>query len=662
MVNQNDDIYKKSFARVIDGVERIIKVIKKFREKKKIISKVIGIEIDTSNSNFPFTKLLEQEDSLVQIKNGISSILEFKQEHELSLQFKNFMQQNFVLFDPNSMSLLQTHVIEQVINYLDRYHDNNATVESNDISVVRYIKSIPAQYVFHCSLIENIYRQFKVFYQIRDIKGSIVMIGANGSGKSTLARQLNNKISNSVAFISAQHFLYYHDKNVISVEKDSIEKVRSFQSSLKNATDSNFQQTLISDMDTLVNALVYQHLECCWSCYDNNLNKKNSFLNKTIHLWSNIIGHRELFFEQGKILVRGEGVPQYEFNMLSDGEKAVFYYIGHVLLAQKNSYIVIDEPENHLHLSICNKLWDALEKERNDCKFLYITHNLALATTRCNCTIIWNKKFCPPYDWDFDFIPKNSGIPDLLLMEILGSRSKILFCEGNESSIDYRLYSILFHEYTVVPVGGHRNVINYVCALNSSIFSPNKAVGIIDKDYHLATQIENWKSKKIFTLLVNEIENILCDQKLLEKAKEHFYSPYDALDDFYNKFWSTLSETKEEQATNYVSEWMNNRLSENFLNERKNIKSLREEIHSLVDDKSIMEKYSEIIALIENMIENKNYSDAIKFVNYKRKLTNQFTNKIVDHYEERVLGLLKEDDELQKYIKDYYFSEFLYFA
>ena len=79
----------------------------------------------------------------------------------------------------------------------------------------------------------------------------------------------------------------------------------------------------------------------------------------------------------------------------------MFYYIAHILLAIDNSYIIVDEPENHLHPTNCNKLWDELEKERCDCKFIHLTHNINFATTHSNCTILRNKKFNLHYNLEF---------------------------------------------------------------------------------------------------------------------------------------------------------------------------------------------------------------------------------------------------------------------
>lgn len=101
-------------------------------------------------------------------------------------------------------------------------------------------------------------------------------------------------------------------------------------------------------------------------------------------IWSKIISHRQLKYDidTGNIIVVYHEGNNYDFSHLSDGEKAIFYYIAHVLLAKYNSFIIIDEPENHLHLSIITKLWDTLERERSDCQFIYLTHNLDFASSR----------------------------------------------------------------------------------------------------------------------------------------------------------------------------------------------------------------------------------------------------------------------------------------
>ena len=46
--------------------------------------------------------------------------------------------------------------------------------------------------------------------------------------------------------------------------------------------------------------------------------------------------------------------------------------------------------------------------------------------------------------WDADVLEPNAEIPEDLKLAILGSRQKILFVEGQPSSLDFSLYTALF--------------------------------------------------------------------------------------------------------------------------------------------------------------------------------------------------------------------------
>ena len=63
---------------------------------------------------------------------------------------------------------------------------------------------------------------------------------------------------------------------------------------------------------------------------------------------------------------------KYSINGLSDGERCALFYIGNVLLAPENSYIVVDEPETFLNAAVYNELWDLLISERQDCQFIFL--------------------------------------------------------------------------------------------------------------------------------------------------------------------------------------------------------------------------------------------------------------------------------------------------
>lgn len=57
-------------------------------------------------------------------------------------------------------------------------------------------------------------------------------------------------------------------------------------------------------------------------------------------------------------------------------------------------------------------------------------------------------------------------------------------------------------------------------------------------------------------------------------------------------------------------------------------------------------------------LKKKDYNSALRFVNFKGRLTKDLARKIiVDKYENRILDLIKKDVDLQKYILQTYFSD-----
>ena len=184
-------------------------------------------------------------------------------------------------------------------------------------------------------------------------------------------------------------------------------------------------------------------------------------LEKIKKIWEKVITHRKLKICAGKIEVEStdNATETYNGNLMSDGERAIFYFIAEVLVSKDNSLIIIDEPENHLHNSILERLWNEIEAERQDCVYLYITHNLDFARSRNNTQIVWVKNMNNNQKWDYKLLDSNEFSDDLLL-EILGSRDGVLLVEGTaDKSIDRKLYSRLFQQYNIMPLEGCTSVI-----------------------------------------------------------------------------------------------------------------------------------------------------------------------------------------------------------
>lgn len=60
---------------------------------------------------------------------------------------------------------------------------------------------------------------------------------------------------------------------------------------------------------------------------------------------------------------------------------------------------------------------------------------------------IWAKSFDGAC-WDYELLDSSIRLPEQLYLVILGSRNPILFIEGDDSSIDYRILQLAFIEYT----------------------------------------------------------------------------------------------------------------------------------------------------------------------------------------------------------------------
>ena len=121
-----------------------------------------------------------------------------------------------------------------------------------------------------------------------------------------------------------------------------------------------------------------------------------------------------------------------------------------------------------------------------------------------------------------------------------------------------------------------------------------------------------------------------------------------------------MNDEKIHQATEYVNECINNLFKENFLHEKRDIETLISELQNITSSEKIKELYELTLNKINNLIIAKDYNSALCFVNFKGRLTKDIAKKtIVDKYENRILDLIKKNFDLQKYIKDTYFQEFI---
>lgn len=368
------------------------------------------------------------------------------------------------------------------------------------------------------------------------INNSIIIIGANGSGKSKLGAWIEGEDPLDVHRIGAQRNLnfqkniplsnYEYSRNRIFYGTDNEYEIQNKDKRYRWDFGKAYTTKLLNDFDVVLAALIAlynnetsEFLDDCKIAEKNNNPKPNTpftVLDKLINIWNSIFPQRKLLIEDSKFFAYEINKPteKYSANQMSDGERAVLYLASQVLVVPDNKTLIIDEPELHLHSSIMNVLWELLENYRQDCLFIYITHDTNFAASHKNSEKIWIKSY-DGENWDLEKIIFNE-LPEKLLFDILGSRKNILFVEGEENSFDTQLYSILYPEYFIIPCGSCTQVIMRTKSFNSTQnIHNNNVYGIIDRDFRTEYEINRLKKDNIYTLKVSEVENLFIIEELI---------------------------------------------------------------------------------------------------------------------------------------------------
>ena len=108
---------------------------------------------------------------------------------------------------------------------------------------------------------------------------------------------------------------------------------------------------------------------------------------KFYEIFSSLGLDRDIIADKESLFLKGAQINQYSMNDASDGEKSIAYLIMATLLAPQHSFIFIDEPERHLNGALMRNLFDKLETERLDLRFVYLTHNIDFVESRKNVAL-----------------------------------------------------------------------------------------------------------------------------------------------------------------------------------------------------------------------------------------------------------------------------------
>ena len=573
--------------------------------------------------------------------------------------------------------------LSELISFIN--DELNEKVLSNDVTV-RYktLRDNLLESIYNCfggdinsydSLFPQIIYNFeviKLFSFIAKIDSTTVIIGANGAGKSSLINELrknNSKInSNEMYVLPAQKLLYFvsniHDRNEITRDR-YIQDLKEVDLKYNTIALQPFQ--IERDFSNTFTKLITLLVKDIMAVATDNFRGKNesslSLWQKLEKIWNKIKPEIKFDIDTKNTVVKIEkNGSKYSINGLSDGERCILFYIGNVLLAPENSYIVVDEPETFLNAAVYNELWDLLISERPDCQFIFASHNMDFVQSRTNATYIWCKNFEAPYDLDYQVLEDSQEMPLSLLTEVSGTRKPILFCEGTKTSIDYQIYSKLFSEFCFVkPVQGHKQVIQYTKAYNKLEKTyGNKAYGIIDYDWMDEARIESYKKKNIFVLPFNEIEMLLVDEEIVNSVlsddEEDKKQKINKLRDTVIGLCTTNKDKIIRIALKKkLDEFMEGHLIETREPTEDEARTFLENLSEKFDITVTLENITKIV---EDSIASSDFSTILKICNLKNEIIgSKEIKEIVSNLKENALSSIAMNNDLQITLRHKYFEE-----
>ncbi|WP_297779838.1 ATP-binding cassette domain-containing protein [uncultured Roseovarius sp.] len=323
---------------------------------------------------------------------------------------------------------------------------------------------------------------------------ALYILGPNGSGKSTLLLQWARGKKN-IKLIPGNRDVMFPESAVSMTAKQAVDEIQNewnWVSSEQSRTTSghhNGQHWLKAMLYRLKAREDFANAEYVRQDQEGNEDLKKKLLeeiplklvNETFSAASLPITFRwdkDSVLKVDKIGVDGS----YDFNEMSDGERAAFIVATQTILAEEGNAILVDEPERHLHRAISAPLLSHLRELRPDLAWVVATHDVSLprADPLGSVLLLYGKE---QNGWRSEFIADVWQLAPAVSEAIYGARERVIFVEGETSSLDLPIYSAVYANCTVLAAGSCRDVVNAASGLSSMAqLHHMEARGLVDHD------------------------------------------------------------------------------------------------------------------------------------------------------------------------------------
>lgn len=582
-----------------------------------------------TNSEFEQFAAYAKENSLTSLQPSIAQIRDFYKKINSKMENCTDRYKNAVVAILNQFPVKMSAGVDgKTLLYVDK----------KNISEVDILVSALIDYIAKFESIE--YLDF-----LSEEKRNVVFVGPNGCGKTTLLRKLQQDTEGaSIQYFPADRVLLVNENFNPKRSYDAFKK--DFDENYKRSTNIDYawQGTdIIAQFDYFINLLERERNE------ENEKRVYDGVTEKIIRKWHDLVKDRELFFEHG-LCVRPLGGEKYPLKYMSSGEKSILYFLIGILLQEEKDFYFIDEPENNLNPAIVSKLWNFIERERPNSVFVYLTHDSDFVASRVNSKIYWIEKY-NGQKWEWQQLKENKDLPQELMIELIGSREPIIFCESeNEYKYDSRVFKLMFPEFKVVSSGGCDQVIASIKAYKTTGL-PQKVYGIVDCDYKMEEYLDSLTADGIYHLPFFEIENFLLSEELLQIMIETFCLEENKVA-VINSVKKKICDLFVEQKDSWVAKHVAFDLRDKF-DYRGKIKSLKgiEELKALYNaerksNDDIDEMARKYITLHFKLVAGNDYSAILRHLDAKGIITqcrSLFKFGKTVHYEQQVFTLLNSD-------------------